>query len=167
MSYMRYQEHGDGSWWYYKYDAEDAPIITQYDDWTESWVLADVLPRHLWRFGLVEIDSSNRPSGWTSGTIIGEDWLYDGKGDFNHMQYVVDTTRDPNGVREPLIANSSSEGSNYGRMRWSRVKERINSAHAEDGWSRIPLPVVHTVAGPNEKKHDPANLYTEDGVFRG
>jgi hypothetical protein len=163
VSFMRAFEHGDGSWWYYN---TGLPSPFNKDD-TESWRKADVLPRHLWRFGLADIDSSNQPSGWSAGNIIAEDWYgTNGKGDLNHLQFVVDTTIGPNGVREPLIANESSAGANYSRRRWSRVKESIEESHGQE-WSRISLAVKHTTAALSAKKHDPANLYGPNGVFSG
>ncbi|HET8814502.1 MAG TPA: SMP-30/gluconolactonase/LRE family protein [Solirubrobacterales bacterium] len=167
MAYMRAFEHGDGSWWVKKFIRE--PGVTFYD-YTESWSLADVLPRHLWRYGLIRIDTSNQPSGWQTGDMLAEDWYgTNGKGDFNHVQFVSGTRTGPGGSREPLIANSSSPAHlNYSEDPWIRVKKRIEEAHPE-GWNRVPLVPKHRYAIWNEKgakKHDPANLYNAGGVFQ-
>jgi sugar lactone lactonase YvrE len=163
MSYMRAYEHGDGSWWYQHYVS---PWGTK--DWTDSWVAADILPRHLWRFGLAYIDSVNEPWGWARGNIIAEDWYgTNGKGDFNHVQFVVGSWVPGGGSREPLIANESApQSANYSHMPWVRVKERIEAEHGND-WNRVPLAVRHTIAELNHKLHDPSNLYTSSGVFKG
>ncbi len=109
------------------------------------------------------------PSGWTQGDILAEDWFDDGKGNFNHLQFVVGTFEPAGGAREPVIANSSSEGSNYSHLRWRTVKERIQASEGPPGgmpgWQRVPLDVRHTVAAINGKLHDPDNLYGPDGVF--
>jgi sugar lactone lactonase YvrE len=164
MSYMRAFDHGDGSWWY-KNTGRSLPW-PPYED-TESWRLADNLPRHLWQYGLAYIDSVNEPWGWTQGDILAEDWYgTNGKGDFNHVQFVVGTTGSGNN-REPLIANESQpESANYSHKPWAEVKKRIEGDH-EHEWNRVPLAVKHTVANLDAKHHDPDNLYTANGVFSG
>jgi hypothetical protein len=168
MSYMRAYEHGDGSWWYKRYEFPQYPEAERPGEWTESWVEADLLPRHLWQYGLAVIDSSNEPSGWTRGDILAENWYRDGKGTFNHLQFVVGTQQSASG-REPLIANESGAGDNYSHKPWAVVKQRIAEQNPA-GWNRVPLAVKHTVAvygAPGAKKHDPANLYGPNGVFQG
>jgi hypothetical protein len=161
MSYMRAFEHGDGSWWYQHYVG---PYGLQ--DWTDSWVEADVLPRHLWQYGLAYIDSVNEPWGWAKGDILAEDWYgTNGKGDFNHLQFVVGSAQTGSGSREPEIANESSSGSNYSHKLWFEVKKRIEDEHGHE-WNRVPLAVKHTIADLHAKLHDPANLYTSNGVFK-
>lgn len=166
MSYMRAFEHGDGSWWYQR---AQHPKGTY--DYTESWAVANILPRHLWQYGLAVIDSSNQPSGWSAGDILAEDWYgTDGKGNFDHLQFVVGTFLPSGGSREPLIANESSSGSNYSHLRWLTVKERIEAAEGTPdhaGWNRVPLAVKRTIANRDAKLHDPANLYGPGGVFSG
>ncbi len=66
---------------------------------------------------------------------------------------------------ESLIANSSEpRDANYGAMRWSKVKQRIQESQPE-GWARVPLEWKHTEANADEKIHDPANLHGPDGAF--
>lgn len=118
---MRAFEHGDGSWWYRNLGSGgvfgDGPSAG-WDD-TDSWRLSNVLPRHLWRFGLAHIDPVQEPWGWTKGNIIAYDWIdSDGKGNVNHLNFAVGTQDFPGG-REPLIANSSSQGANYPHKPWS------------------------------------------------
>ena len=164
--FMRAFEHGDGSWWYQNYSSGGifgSGPSAGWDD-TESWSVAEVLPRHLWRFGLAYIDSVQRPRGWTKGNILAYNWIDDhGKGSIDHLNFVVGTQSLPGG-REPLIANSSGTGSNYSRLRWARVKERIELGH-ETEWSRFALAARHRVANLKSKKHDPDNLYGPDGLF--
>jgi streptogramin lyase len=162
MRFMRAFEHGDGSWWYQR-----AQIPKGHYDYTESWTVADILPRHLWQYGLAHIDPSNQPSGWTAGDLIAEDWYStNGKGDFNHLQFVVGTTTTSGESREPLIANESSPGSNYSHLKWFIVKQKIEVEHGTE-WNRVPLAVKHTNAELDAKKHAPANLYGPEGVFNG
>jgi len=166
MSFMRAFENGDGSWWYKRYtDIASTSFYYKYDD-TESWRLADKLPRHLWRFGLAVIDSSQQPSGWTAGNIVAEDWFgTNGKGDINHVQFVDGTAVSAGGVREPTISNSSSPDASYSGLPWAKVKRRIEDAHGSD-WTRFSLDVKHTIASLREKKHDPDNLYGPSGLFQ-
>lgn len=98
---------------------------------------------------------------------MAESWYSDGGDEFNHLQYVVGTTTGAGQAREPLIANSSEpRDANYGAMRWAVVKSRIQSEEPS-GWARVPLAWKHTEANPDEKLHDPANLYGPGGVFHG
>lgn len=163
VRYMRAFEHGDGSWWYFSGPPEHPS--NAWDD-TESWRLADKLPRHLWRFGLAHIDKQE-PWAWTRGTILSLDWHSDGKGNVNHVQFVVGSTDAPGQSREPYIANNSSQGFNYGRKRWLFVKESIGNNSGAGGWSRFALAMKHTAANLNAKKHDPDNLYGPSGLFKG
>ncbi len=90
-------------------------------------------------FGLdvSHIDPVQQPHGWTKGNIIALDWIdSDGKGNINHVQFVVGTNDLPSG-REPLIANHSSQGANYPHKRWQAVRERIELAHSS--WGRFAL----------------------------
>lgn len=166
MSFMRAFTHGDGSWWYFNTNLP-YPLPDHKD--TESWRDADVLPRHLWQYGLANIDPSNQPTGWGKGDILAENWYRDGKGHFNHLQFVVGT-RQGFSAREPLIANESApKSANYSHKPWPEVRKRINEENPE-GWNRVPLTVVHTTANYGEKgakKHDPDNLYGPNGVFKG
>ncbi|MGN6663868.1 MAG: amidase domain-containing protein [Solirubrobacterales bacterium] len=166
MAYMRPYEHGDGSWWVHKVTGPKGSYFNR----TESWDEADVFPRHLWQYGLADIDTSNEPSGWQAGDILAEDWYgTNGKGDFNHVQFVSGTESPSGQPREPLIANSSEPAeANYAAHAWREVKLRIQ-AEQPDGWNRVPLVPKHRFAIWNEKgakKHDPANLYTSNGVFQ-
>ncbi|HEU5254278.1 MAG TPA: amidase domain-containing protein [Solirubrobacterales bacterium] len=166
--FMRAYENGDGSWWYYNIGSGgvlgDGPSSGWED--TESWKQADKLPRHLWRFGLAHIDPVQQPWGWIKGNIIALDWIdTDGKGNVNHLQFVVGTIDPPTG-REPVIANSSSKGSNYPHKNWLTVKKRVEEAHGSS-WTRFSLAAKHRVANLNAKKHNPANLYTSNGLFSG
>jgi sugar lactone lactonase YvrE len=166
--FMRAFEHGDGSWWYYNFGSGgvlgDGPSAGW--DNTESWSVSDKLPRHLWRFALVHIDPVQQPWGWTKGDILDYDWFdVEGKGKIDHLDFVVGTQDLPSG-REPLIANSSSKGANYARMRWKEVKERIERAHGS-AWTRFALAAKHRVANLEAKKHDPDNLYGASGLFHG
>jgi hypothetical protein len=94
---------------------------------------------------------------------MAENWFVDGVGEFNHLQFVVGTDSS-NGTREPLIANESSEGSNYSSLIWFKVKLCIEEAEPL-GWARVPLAWKHTMANVDEKKHTPANLYGPGGAF--
>jgi hypothetical protein len=166
--FMAAYRHEDGSWWYYNFSEGgtfgDGPS-GGYED-TQSWRLSDKLPRHLWRFDLAYIDSVQQPSGWTKGNIMAYDWIdSDGKGNINHLNFVVGTL-EASGGREPLIANSSSPGSNYPRKPWYRVKERVELAHGS-AWARFSLAARHRVANLKAKRHDPDNLYGPNGLFRG
>ncbi|MGC1852879.1 MAG: amidase domain-containing protein [Solirubrobacterales bacterium] len=159
--FMRYRFHGDGSWWAYSNIPPFGP--PEYDD-SESWKLADELPRHLWRFGLAHIDPVQQPWGWTKGNIIATDWFgTNGKGDINHLLFVVGT-RDNGGQREPLLANHSTDS--YSDKSWVVVKKRIEDAEGSN-WTRFALAVKHTNANLNEKKHAPQNLYGPGGLFHG
>jgi sugar lactone lactonase YvrE len=168
MNLMRAYDQGDwrdGYWWYRNL-MPNGGLYWNENESTESWRVANELPRHLWQYGLAVIDSSNEPSGWTQGDILAENWYRDGKGEFNHLQFVVGTQQTNHG-REPLVANESEpEGANYGAKPWARVKERIAEENPE-GWNRVPLAVKHTVARWWEKIYDPANLYGPSGVFGG
>lgn len=100
------------------------------------------------------------------GDHLAEDWYgTNGKGDFNHVQFVVGTVGGGSS-REPLIANSSSQGSNYSRRPWKFVKKSIEDEHGAN-WNRVAIVMKHTTANLNAKKHDPANLYGPNGIFRG
>jgi hypothetical protein len=164
VSFMRPGELGDGSWWYRNTNL-GIPGEEAVD--TESWRDADVLPRHLWQFGLAVIDPSQQPSGWTSGDILAYNWFSDGEGEFNHLNYVVGTQQ-TGSSREPLIANESApQSANYSHLIWYEVKRRIE---VEQGtrWNRLALTMVHTTANygePGAKKYAPANLYGPDGFF--
>jgi Putative amidase domain len=162
VKFMKAFDKGDGSWWYE--DTNPFEVTDEYED-TRSWRLADVLPQHLWEYGLVHIDIQ-QPWAWTKGTILAEDWYgTNGKGDFNHMQFVVGTIDSPNGPREPLIANESSPGHNYSDLRWGRVREIIQAEEGGDGWSRVALPLKHTNANLKEKRYEDADLYDSGGLF--
>jgi DNA-binding beta-propeller fold protein YncE len=164
MKFMRYNEHEDGSWWYYNFsNGVISPPDSGYDD-TESWRQADVLPRHLWRFGLVHIDPVQQPWGWTKGNIIATDWFgTNGQGDINHMFFVVGTHQFPGG-REPLLANHSTLS--YSDKPWYEVKRRIELAEGSS-WTRFAVALKHTEAHLNAKKHAPENLYGPGGLFNG
>ena len=168
VKFMRAFEHGDGSWWYLNFGSGGVFGEGPSAGWdaTMSWSLSDELPRHLWRFGLVHIDPVQQPWGWTTGDILAYDWFdVEGKGKVDHLDFVVSTTDLPSG-REPLIANSSSNGANYARMRWREVKERIENAHGSQ-WTRFALAAEHRMANLKAKKHDPDNLYGSNGLFNG
>jgi putative amidase-like protein len=162
--FMRYLHKGHGSWWYKRLlpweHGEGAEFFS--GEYTQSWTLADILPQHLWEYGLAHIDPVQEPYGWTKGNIMAEDWFgTNGKGDFNHLQYVVGT-ESLNGVREPLIANESSPGSNYPHMPWYRVRERIQKSEGQDGWQRVALAWKHTIANPGEYRQ--GDLYGPGGL---
>jgi hypothetical protein len=166
MTYMRRFIESEDSWWYHN---EEFLGFWKHRN-SKSWSEANKLPRHLWQYGLAIIDPSNQPSGWTQGDILAED-AYDenGKGDFNHLQFVVATQLGLKG-REPLIANESQpESANYSRKPWFEVLKRIDKGNPE-GWNRVPLTPVHTIGvygAKGAKKHDPDNLYGPSGVFQG
>jgi hypothetical protein len=165
---MLWDVTGHGSWWYKRFVPYDGTEKTAFShaESTESWRLADVLPRHLWQYGLVHIDPVQEPYGWTKGDILAEDWFgTGGRGDFNHMQFVVGTETPPGLPREPLIANESSEGHNYSSLPWRRVRERIQEAEGASGWERLALAWKYTMANIDEEKHAPANLYGPNGYF--
>jgi hypothetical protein len=169
VRFMRAFDKGDGSWWYHNLQpgGQVLPEEIGYED-TESWRLADKLPRHLWQYGLAHIDPVQDPWGWTRGDILGEDWYgTDGIGDFNHLQFVVGTNNSDGHAREPLIANESGPGHNYQSLIWWRVRERIQQEQASSGWTRVALAMKYTMANLNEKKHDPDNLYGPNGLFHG
>jgi hypothetical protein len=156
---MQYRGHVDGSWWVYKNIPYFGP--PEYDD-TESWKLADVLPRHLWRFGLAHLDI-HQPWAWTKGNIIAADWFGSGGiGDINHLWFVVGTHHYAAYGREPLLAQHSS--ASYSDKPWYEVKRRIETSEGNN-WTRFALALKHTEAHIDAKKHTPENLYTEDGVF--
>jgi sugar lactone lactonase YvrE len=165
MKFMRAFEHGDGSWWYRNL-MKNGQLYWNEHDQTDSWITANILPRHLWRFGLVHIDE-NQTWAWTAGNIIGYDWFDEaGTGNFDHLNFVVGRYDPANGPYEPLIANSSSPGHRYGAKRWAFVKASIEDAHGNE-WTRVPLAVKHSKANLNEKRHAPENLYGPNGVFQG
>lgn len=166
MGYMRYEDRGNGSWWVMKVMHQGAIGFES----TQSWRLADVFPRHLWQWGLARIDTSNESSGWQTGDILAEDWYHtNGKGDFNHVQF-VSGTRTIGGVREPLIANSSEPAeANYSERPWNAVVKKRIEAENPEGWNRVPLVPKRRWAIWNEKgaeKNDPAKLYNAGGVFQ-
>ncbi len=170
VKFMRAFDHADGSWWYHNNFPGGQRVPPEGVGWdsTESWRLADKLPRHLWQYGLAHIDRVQQPWGWTRGDILAEDWFgTNGKGDFNHLQYVVGTTNAAGHAREPLIANESSPGRNYPSLIWWQVRRRIQEAEGEPGWTRAALAMKHTKANLHDKKHDPDNLYNSNGLFRG
>jgi Concanavalin A-like lectin/glucanases superfamily/Putative amidase domain len=166
---MRFDHGGPEAWWYDR--GPDNPwkpqesFFFEFATHSENWPEADELPRFLWQYGLVHIDPVQEPSGWTKGDILAYNWLVDGQGEFDHLNYVVGTTYQE-GQRQPLIANSSEPRSaNYGAAVWELVKSRIN-AEEPQGWSRLALAWKHTWADPGAKKHDPANLYGPNGYFQ-
>jgi hypothetical protein len=164
--YMLYRDHGDGTWWFRRVAKYDGSILTAFrgGESTQSWTLADVLPQHLWEYGLFRIDQVQDPRGWTEGDLLAEDWFgTNGRGDFNHLQYVVGAAGASNGDREPLIANESSEGSNYSHMPWEKVRRRIQEAEGDDGWQRAALAWTHTMANAGEKTRK-GNLYGPGGL---
>ena len=167
MRFMRAGEAPDAveSWWE---RATGLPEPFSYITST-SWSKADVLPRHLWQYELAVIDPSQQPSGWGQGDIIAYNWFSDGKGHFNHLNFVVGTLQ-RGGLREPLIANESEpKSANYSHLPWYEVKRRIEDEQGSN-WNRLALAVVHTIANYDEegaKKHDPANLYGSEGFFHG
>ena len=166
--FMRAFEHGDGSWWYENYSSGGVLGSGPSAGWdnTESWSVANVLPRHLWQYDLAYIDSVQQPRGWTKGDILAYNWIDDhGKGTIDHLNFVVGTEDVPGG-REPLIANSSGIGSNYASARWTEVKIRIQRVHGSK-WNRFALAARHRVANLKAKKHDPDNLYGPGGLFDG
>jgi sugar lactone lactonase YvrE len=157
----------DESWWYRNL-MENGGVYWNEHEQTDTWIAAELLPRHLWQYGLAHIDPVDQPWGWTTGDILAYDWFGEGgKGNFDHLNFVVGRINPTNGPYEPLIANSSSPGHRYGSKRWTRVLEAIQEAEREDGWTRVPLAVKHTKADRNEKKHAPQNLYGPNGVFQG
>ena len=161
---MRAFEHGDGSWWYFNTGLSSP--LPDHDD-TRSWRVADELPRHLWQYGLVHIDPVQQPWGWTRGDILAEDWYGEnGKGAFNHLQFVVGTTNSGNS-REPLIAIGSGQGHNYPHKAWQIVRKRIEEEEGGAGWTRAALAIKHTNANLQEKQHAPENLYGPIGLFNG
>jgi hypothetical protein len=167
MSFMLNEqyEHLYESWWYHHGDAYGKGPVFKY---SESWPLADILPRHLWWYGLAHIDSSNQPSGWTRGDILAEDWYgTNGIGDFNHLQFAVGTVGFDSG-REPVIANESSTGSNYCRLQWQFVKKRIEEVHGHE-WNRVPLMIHAAYANADEPEAgcSPARLYGPSGPYQG
>jgi sugar lactone lactonase YvrE len=167
VRYMKAFNKGDGSWWYHNFfpGGQALPEEIGYED-TESWRLADKFPRHLWQYGLAHIDPVQDPWGWTRGDILAEDWFDDGPGNFNHLQFVVGTNNAEGQSREPLIANESSQGSNYSSLIWWRVKKRIEEEEGSS-WTRAALAMKHTEANLDDKKHDPDNLYGQNGLFKG
>lgn len=165
MRYIRAYDDVDGAWWYWCARKKCGMWWNTYDH-PNSWSVADLFPRHLWRYGLVHIDPVNQPWGWTIGNILAYDWLDNGKGNFDHLNIVVGTIDPPNGSREPLIANHSSPDYRYGSKRWLFVKQSIEEAHPGQ-WARVPLAIKHTHANWKEKKHAPQNLYGPNGVFQG
>jgi sugar lactone lactonase YvrE len=167
---MRFMRAGEDktaieSWW------ERETELPEPFKWitTTTWERADSLPRHLWQYELAIIDPSNQPSGWGQGDIIAYNWYHDGKGEFNHLNFVVGTQQTPSG-RDPLIANSSApEQYNFPHRPYSVVREEITREFQRE-WTRVPLTVIHTIANwdePGAKKRAPANLYGPDGVFNG
>jgi hypothetical protein len=98
---------------------------------------------------------------------LAEDWhSTNGKGDFNHLQFVVGSEKPISGPREPLIANESEPlSANYSHRPWREVKKRIEELHGHE-WSRVSLAVRNTIAEWRAKVHDPDNLYTPGGVYR-
>ena len=165
MKFMRFQEEEDGAWWYYNFsNGMFSPPDSGYDD-TPTWRLADALPRHLWRFGLVHIDPVQQPWGWTKNNIIATDWFgTNGKGDVNHMFFVVGTHDFQGKGREPLLANHSTLS--YSNKPWFAVKERIEREEGND-WTRFALALKHTEAHIDAKKHTPENLWGPGGLFNG
>jgi hypothetical protein len=168
--WMRWDHSGSEAWWYKR----EVPWEPENElEWygpafhSRNWPLADELPRFLWQYGYVHIDPVDEPWGWTQGDILAESWFSDGGDKFNHLQYVVGTTT-TGGIREPLIANSSEpESANYGALRWSVVKGKIQTEEPS-GWARVPLAWKHTEANADEKVHDdPADLYGSGGAFHG
>lgn len=170
MAYMRFGEepssYKDGAWWVLKTGPSDEIRYL----YSTSWVRADELPRHLWQYGLVDIDRSDQPAGWQTGNMMALDWYSDGKGNFNHVQFVSGTRTPPGSAREPLIANSSEPAdANYSEKPWIVVKARIEAGNPA-GWNRVPLVPKHRYAiwyQKGAKKHDPDNLYNAGGVFQG
>jgi sugar lactone lactonase YvrE len=171
--FMRAFEKGDdwrdGSWWYYNFGEGGVFGNGPSAGWdnTASWSVAEILPRHLWQYELAYIDSVQQPRGWTKGNIVAYDWFNDdGKGDINHLNFVVGTRETPDG-REPLIANSASkdEGTRYSHKLWSEVKKRIEKANGS-AWTRFSLAARHRVANWKAKKRAPDNLYGPNGLFR-
>jgi tripartite motif-containing protein 71 len=151
------------AWWY---NAGEGHGKGPNEHYSYSWPLADIVPRHLWWYGLVNIDSSNEPNGWTSGDILAEDWFgTEGKGNFNHLQY-VDGTYSEGESREPTVSNESDPGHNYGHLRWRFVKLRIEEQEGHE-WTRVPLMVKAADANADEPLagRTPQNLYTEGGEY--
>ncbi len=166
MKWIQAFKDVDGAWWY-QCDMKNCGLYWNAHDHSDTWSVADMLPRHLWQYGLARIDPVNQPYGWTKGNILAYDWFgQDGIGNFDHIQFVVGTIDPAGSPREPLIANQSSPGHRYGSKRWSRVKEAIEEAEGHD-WTRVPLATKHTHANWKEKQHAPQNLYGPSGVFQG
>jgi hypothetical protein len=163
---MHYPVLSVDGWFYHNFYPESGYKNGQFTA-APAWSLADKLPRHLWEYGLAHIDVPE-PSGWTKGTMLAEDW-YDagGKGNFDHMQFVVGTF-ELSGRREPQIANESEgKEANYPDDAWYLVRERISHEHPS-GWNRVPLVIKYTMANLRELKHsDPGKLYNENGVYQG
>jgi sugar lactone lactonase YvrE len=165
MKYMHAFAEADDAWWFRRgYNGLGNFEFRS----AGNWRLADKLPRHLWQFGLAELEPVQNPSHWGTGDIIAEDWYgTEGKGNFNHLQFAVGAVQFTGQAQEPLIANSSSAGSNYSHKPWNEVVKRIQEAEGGEGWNRVALMVKHTAANLYEKKHDPDNLYDENGIFHG
>jgi hypothetical protein len=83
------------------------------------------------------------------------------------LQYVVGTTNASGQAREPLLANESSPEHNYTSKRWAFVRLSIQENEGSAGWTRAALAMKHTKANLHDKKHDPDNLYTSNGLFHG
>lgn len=116
MKFMREYKKGDGSWWSTRTRGRFGYEIRS----TDSWRLADVLPQHLWEYHLGDRIYTGMNT-WTSRDVIAWSWHNDGEVD--HLQFVSGWSHNRD---VPLIANHSGEGSNYGRMIWPRVLNRVH-----------------------------------------
>jgi hypothetical protein len=96
MQFMREYEHGQGSWWMRNIlPSGHIPVWGS----TDSWPLADVLPRHLMEYGLAHLVSDPR-----LGDLLIYNW-HDGGPEYDHLNYI--TNKVPSG--DVLIVQHSTD----------------------------------------------------------
>src|SRR4029077_12090415 len=119
QKYMLYHVHGDGSWWYRRLSKWEDTFNTAFAaaESTESWRLADILPRHLWQYGLVHIDVQE-PYAWTKGDILAEDWVKVAKGTFDQLHSVLVSDSPAGNPQELLIPNDPPEANKFSSLPW-------------------------------------------------